>query len=112
MYYIVYLEGLPFYRWTPYIVRAHDLLEFEVGILNPFMLFGDEDRQLFHPEFFSKEEIESIKNSPNCNNSDVDFCEHLGKTYITYSWGNQLGNEFLALAEYDGSLEELLKSFF
>ena len=35
-----------------------------------------------------------------------------GKTLITYSWGNQYGKEFLALAEYDGSSEEFLKSFF
>ena len=112
MYYIVYLEGLPFYRWTPYIVRSRDLIEFEVALLNPFMLFGDEDRQVIHPERFSAEEFDSIKTSPNGNNSDVDFCEYHGKTYITYSWGNQLGNEFLALARYDGSLEEFLRSYF
>ena len=35
-----------------------------------------------------------------------------GKTVIMYSWGNQHGKEFLAMAEYDGSLQELLESFF
>jgi hypothetical protein len=29
-----------------------------------------------------------------------------------YSWGNQYGKEFLAMAEYDGSLQELLQSHF
>ena len=81
----------------------------EVG--KPFA-FGNEDRQVIHPERFSAEELDSIKTGPNGNNSDVDFCEYHGKTYITYSWGNQLGNEFLALAEYDGSLEDFLKSYF
>ena len=34
------------------------------------------------------------------------MCYYGGKTVITYSWGNQLGKEFLALAEYDGTEEE------
>ena len=31
---------------------------------------------------------------------------------IYYSWGNQRGEEFLAEAVYDGTLEEFLKGFF
>ena len=48
----------------------------------------------------------------DCNNSDFDLCDYQGKTVITYSWGNQFGKEFLALAEYDGPSSEFLQSFF
>ncbi len=112
MYYIVYLEALPFYSFAPYVVRTRDLLNFEVGFNGPFMMFSDEDKKVRCPERFTKEELLYINSCINTNNSDVDFCEYEGKTVITYSWGNQLGREFLALAEYDGSLEELLKSYF
>ena len=58
------------------------------------------------------EEKEFIANGFDCNNSDIDFCDYNGKTVIMYSWGNQYGKEFLAMAEYDGSLQELLESHF
>ena len=57
-------------------------------------------------------ELDYIEHAVNCSNSDFDMCEIEGKTIITYSWGNQYGKEFLALAEYDGSNAEFLKSFF
>ena len=111
-YYMVYLESLPFLRWTPYIVRTPDLLNYEVAVINPFMMFDDDDKKIIHPERFTDEEIKYIKESVDCNNSDVDFCEFEGKTCILYSWGNQRGKEFLGVAEYDGGLEEFLKSYF
>lgn len=111
-YYMVYLELASFYRCIPYIVRSRDLIEFEVGLFNPFMLFSEEDRLIPHPERFTDEQKTAIATAMDNNNSDVDFCEYRGKTYILYSWGNQLGKEFLALADYDGPLDEFLKSFF
>jgi hypothetical protein len=111
-YYIVYLEALPFASYTPYVVRTPDLCHFEVAVANPFMMFDDNDKQLIFPERFTDEEKAYVRDAVDCNNSDVDFCDYHGKAVILYSWGNQLGKEFLALAEYDGSLEELLKSFF
>ena len=65
---------------------------------------------VWRPEF--AKDIDRIENAVNTNNSDIDLCEFGGKTVIVYSWGNQLGHEFLAIAEYDGSEEEFLKSFF
>ena len=111
-YYMIYLEGAPCHRWIPYIVKTADLKEFELGLVNPIMCFSDEDKQIIHPENFTAEEIEKITNAVNCNNSDVDMCDWNGKCVILYSWGNQYGTEFLAVAEYDGSEEEFLKSFF
>lgn len=111
-YYMVYLEALPYYRSAPFIVRTKDFENFEVGLRNPFMMFDDDDKKILYPDNFTDEEKEMIFNASNNNNSDVDFCEYKGKTIITYSWGNQLGKEYIAIAEYDGGLEELLKSYF
>jgi hypothetical protein len=111
-YYMIYLEGAPCHRWLPYIVRSRDLKEFELGLTNPIMWPDDDDKKVICPERFTEEELSYIENAVNCNNSDFDMCDYNGKTLITYSWGNQYGKEFLALAEYNGSSEEFLKSFF
>lgn len=111
-YYIICLEALPFHRYVPYIARTRNLKEFEIGERNPVMWFDDEDKKVIRPERFTAEELDYIASAVNCNNSDFDMCYYNGKTVITYSWGNQYGKEFLALAEYDGTEEEFLKSFF
>ena len=112
MYYMIYLEGLPCHRWLPYIVRTKDFVHFELGMRNPIFCFDDDDKKIQRPEKFTDEQINYILTAPDCNNSDVDLCEYQGKTVILYSWGNQMGKEFLAEAEYDGSMEEFLTSFF
>ena len=112
MYYMVYLEELPCYRCHPYIVRSSDLYSWDIALYNPFMTYDDNDKLFAFEERFSDEDKERILNAVDLNNSDVDFCEYNGKTYILYSWGNQLGQEYLAWAQYDGTLEEFLKSFF
>jgi hypothetical protein len=111
-YYIICLERLPFHRWVPYIARSRDLHDYELGDINPIMWFENCDKNVISPERFNDKELEYIENAINCNVSDIDMCNCNGKTIIVYSWGNQLGKEFLALAEYDGTEEEFLKSFF
>jgi len=111
-YYMIYLEGAPCHRWIPYIVRSRDLKNFELGVTNPIMWPDDADKNVICPERFTAEELDYVEHAVDCNNSDFDLCDYNGKTVITYSWGNQYGKEFLALAEYDGSSEEFLKSFF
>jgi len=111
-YYIICLESAPFHRWIPYIARSRDLKDYELGVINPVMWFDNDDKKVIHPEHFTAEQLDYIANAVNCNNSDFDMCTYRGKTVITYSWGNQYGKEFLALAEYDGTEEEFLKSFF
>lgn len=111
-YYMVYLEAFPFGRFDPYVARSKDLLEWEIADMNPFLHYGDEDKKIIFPERLTEADKELILNAYNCNNSDVDFCDYKGKTIITYSWGNQVGKEFLAMAEYDGCLCELLESRF
>lgn len=112
LYYMIYLEGAPCHRWLPYIVRSRDLKEFELGLTNPIMWPDDDDKKVICSERFTEEDLSYIENAVNCNNSDFDMCDYNGKTLITYSWGNQYGKEFLALAQYDGNSEEFLKSFF
>lgn len=109
-YYMIYLEEMPMYKFVPYIARSTDLLEWEIAPVNPVLFYSDEDRVLDGE--FTDEEKERINNSLNTNNSDVDLCEYKGKTIILYSWGNQMGREFLAKAEYDGTMQEFFESFF
>jgi len=111
-YYMVYVENLPLHRFVPYIVRSKDLKTFEPGTTNPVMFFSDEDKKIICPEKFSAEQIAYIESALNLNNSDLDFCDWNGKTVIMYSWGNQWGCEFLAMAEYNGTEKEFLRSFF
>jgi len=111
-YYMIYLESAPCHRWLPYIVRSRDLHTFELGLTCPVMYPDDADKKVLCPDRFTAEQLDYIAMSPDCNNSDFDLCEWQGKTIILYSWGNQLGKEFLAMAEYDGSEKEFLQSFF
>ena len=111
-FYMIYLEGLPCHRWQPYIVRTADFVQYELGVKNPVFFSDEDDKIIARPEKFTPEQIEFILNTPNCNNSDLDMCEFNGKTIIMYSWGIQLGKEFLAYGEYDGTVNEFLMSFF
>ena len=109
-YYMIYLEEMPMYKFVPYIARSKDLSDWEIAPVNPVLFYDDNDRILAND--FTEQEKEMINNSLNTNNSDVDLCEYNGKTIIIYSWGNQMGREFLAFAEYDGSMKEFFNSFF
>lgn len=111
-FYIIYLEELPMWCFAPYIVRTKDLVNYEMGLMNPIIAPSYEDKLEAIPGHLTDSEIQYIKETPDINNSDIDICEYHGKTYITYSWGIQLGKEFLAHAEYDGSMKEFLESFF
>lgn len=111
-YYIICLEKMPGYRWVPYIARSKDLVTFQLGHYNPVLWFDNDDKLVSHPEWFTPEMLENIRTAPNTNASDVDICEWNGKTVILYCWGSQSKREFLARAEYDGPMDEFLKSFF
>jgi len=111
-YYMIYLELFAVYNAMPCIVRTKDLEDWELAPLNPVMFYDENDRLVAHPERFSEDELRLIERALDTNNSDVDLCEYNGKTVITYSWGDQLGHEFLAYAEYDGTMQEFFESFF
>lgn len=110
-YYMIYLEAYPGPTYAPCIVRSRDLVGWEPSRLNPIMCHSDEDKRIADPSI-PDEERERIRGIENVNNSDVDLCEWQGRTVLFYSWGTQRGDEFLARAEYDGPLEELLQGYF
>ena len=110
-FYMIYLHAYPGPTYAPHIVRCRDLAHWEPSPLNPVMRFSDEDKQIANPEL-TAEQREAIARATNINNSDLDLCEFRGRTIIYYSWGNQTGTEFLAQAEFNGSLQSLLGGFF
>ncbi len=111
LYYMIYLEARPGPTYEPHIVRSPDLIHWESSPLNPLMQFSAEDKLIANPNL-SPQQREHIANAVDINNSDVDLCEFEGKVIIYYSWGNQQGTEFLAEAEYEGSLKSFLEGFF
>jgi hypothetical protein len=72
---------------------------------------SDEDK-LIADDKLSPEQMQHIAGALNRNNSDIDFCEFDGRLIISYSWGNQEGVEFLARAEYTGTLAQFLTGWF
>jgi len=111
-YYMICLEALPVARYAPYIYRTRDFRDWEVGVHNPIMLFGDEDRTPHPLSNFTQEEKDLLETGLNINNSDVDLCQFEGKTYIYYANGDQMTYSFLCEAVYGGPLDEFLKGFF
>jgi len=93
------------------VVRSRDLKQWESSPLNPVLRWSEEDRRIANPKL-PPEQVRRIQTAQNRNNSDIDLCEYQGRVIIVYSWGNQRGNEFLAEAVFDGTLEQFLKGWF
>jgi hypothetical protein len=108
-YYNFYLEAHNGYEMR--VVRSKDLIKWEASPLNPVLAASSEDKQIANNKL-PKDLIQKIIAAENRNNSDLDFCEFNGKLVINYSWGNQRGEEFLAEASYDGTLQQFLESWF
>jgi hypothetical protein len=110
-FYMLYLEARPGPTYETHIVRSEDLKRWESSRLNPVMAFSDEDKRIGNPKL-TAEQRKAIAGAKNINSSDVDLCEHIGKTVLYYSWGNQQGKELLAEAVYEGTLASFLRSYF
>jgi sialidase-1 len=108
-FYDFYLEAHEGYEMR--VVRSKDLIHWEPSPLNPVLKASPEDKQIADPKL-TAEQRERIAKAKNINNSDIDFCYYDGRLVINYSWGNQHGEEFLAQAEYDGTVEEFLQGWF
>jgi hypothetical protein len=109
-YYNFYLEALPG-SYEQYVVRSRDLVRWESSPHNPVLRASDEDRRIANPAL-TPAQRERIATAVNCNNSDIDFCEHEGRLVINYSWGDQVGTEHLAEAVYHGPLAQFLQDWF
>jgi len=110
-YHMIYLEARPGPTYEPHIVRSPDLVAWESSPHNPVMQFSDEDKAIGNPDL-TAEQRARIAGALNRNNSDVDLCEFRGEVVIMYSWGDQVGTEFLARARYAGTLEQFLRAYF
>ena len=113
-YYNFYLEKLKEEgesRYETRVVRSRDLITWEASPLNPVLHFKPEEDKKIANEKLTQSEREQIAKARDINNSDIDFCEHNGKLVIYYTWGDQLGTEFLAEARYDGTEEQFLKAW-
>lgn len=108
-YYNFYLEM--HHGFEMRVVRSRDFLHWETSPLNPVLRSSPDDKKVFNPAL-DKQFHSKIAEADNTNNSDLDFCEYRGKLIINYSWGNQMGAEFLAEAYYDGTTEQFLRSWF
>ena len=107
-YYFFYLND----KFRMRVVRSRDLRSWE---LSPRVVldFDENDRRLYPGIAFTDEEKERIRTSEDINASDFDMCEWKGDLIISYSWGDQRGKEFLALAKVRGATErEFCESFF
>jgi len=113
-YYNFYLEKLMEEneaRYETRVVRSRDLIHWEPSPLNPVLRFQpEEDKKIANPKF-TQSELGQIAKARDINNSDIDFCQHNGKLVIYYTWGDQLGTEFLGEARYDGTEEQLLRGW-
>ncbi len=111
-FYVGYLEYLPYGRWANCLARSKDLINWEHSPLNPVLMFDPyEDKKIASP-FLTPADRERIEKAYDINNSDMELCEFLGRTIIYYSWGDQMGTEFLAEACYEGSMKDFLQGFF
>ena len=108
-FYNFYLEAFEGYEMR--VVRSTDLIIWEASKYNPVLKASKEDKRIANSRL-TEDQRTAILNAENRNNSDIDFCEYKNKLIINYSWGNQRGVEFLAEAEYAGSMQEFLKGFF
>ncbi len=112
-YYVIAVTELPCQRYTNYIYRTRDFRDWYVGLYNPILMPGNGDR-LISPmaHDIDDETRRSIQNGFISNNSDIDMCEYRGKTVIGYIVGNQLGFYYMAMAVYDGGIDDFLAAYF
>ena len=106
-----YLQQPPFERMDTRIVRSRDLARWESSPLNPVLRYSEQDKVIASTEL-TAEQRAYITGTKFKKTSDFDLCEFEGKTVIYYSWGGNAGRQFLARAEYDGTVQELLTGFF
>ena len=94
------------------VARSRDLKTWDISP-RTVLDFDPAEDKLIHPKArFTPDELEEIRQAADRNASDLDFCEHEGRLICSYSWGDQLGHEFLALGEVPATEREFCESFF
>ncbi|MBQ7190857.1 MAG: hypothetical protein IJR99_15735 [Kiritimatiellae bacterium] len=112
MFYFFYLD----HQNGAYRTRVARSRDLKAWAVSPKIVMAHEDAadRAIHPQArLTDAQRKSIAAAENRNVSDLDFCFHGGRLVCAYSWGNQLGTEFLALGEVKGMTEqEFCESFF
>ena len=110
-FYYFHLEGGYGKGFETRVARSRDLFSWE---FSPHcVLRADDGDRLIHPKaVFTPEEKAQIASAEDINASDLDMCEFNGRLVCFYSWGNQRGKEFSALAEAECTEREFCESFF
>ena len=110
-FYFFHLGGSYEKGFNTRVRRSRDLRHWDLSPAYA-IAYGPEDR-LLHPKGeFSAEERAYIAGAVDINASDLDMCEWNGKLFMFYSWGDQRGQEFSALAEANCTEREFCESFF
>ena len=111
VFYFFHLDGSYEHGFQTRVVRSRDLREWE---MSPHVVLGyDDGDRLIHPlASFTDAERQYIAMAKDINASDLDMCEHGGRLVCFYSWGDQRGHEFSALAEAECSERAFCESFF
>ena len=112
-FYFFHLEGSYDAGFATVVARSQDLRQWEWGRRSVLERSRD-DRELLPAaaQDFTPEQLLKIATAVNINASDLDLCDFNGKLRMCYSWGNQRGTEFLALAEADCTEHDFCLSFF
>ena len=112
-FYYFHLEGSYRHGFKTRVARSRDLKTWE---FSPHVVLDyDPMDKVIHPvptTEFTDAEKAYIAGAKDMNASDLDMCEWNGKLVCFYSWGDQKGNEFSALAEADCTEREFCESFF
>ena len=129
-YYLTNLHGEWPIGFGTYVIRSRNLTSWESSKANPMLDFSGHDAngtgnvladkgtpprgksELYYANFSAAME-EFIAGAEDINNSDIDYVDFTGDVYITYSWGNQVGTEFLGAAVVRGTTTDTwLQSYF
>lgn len=102
-YYTLYLQALGDRFYETRVTRSKDLIHWQdAPVTRPVATFNPENRvhRLRPPEIRER------------NASDVELCEWQGRTIVYYTGGDQQYAGDLQWADFDGSPQALLESFF
>ena len=93
------------------VARSRDLKDWTLSPAT--VLSFDADDKKIHPKaVLTVAQREKVAMAKNRNASDLDMCEWKGQLICSYSWGDQKGTEFLALAEAATTERQFCERFF
>ncbi len=112
-FYIFYITGGYETRFVWNISRSRDLSHWESSPRNPILVPDDAEDKQIHPGcILDAEQLRQMRAARNINVSDMDFCEADGRLEMIYSWGDQHGHEYYALAACDATEAQFCRQYF